>query len=64
MRVPKLSGRSGWGYREVARRHGDFAEAGCAAVTWVREDNTLAALRLALIGLGDRPLLVQADVTD
>ena len=64
VRVPKLSGRSGWGFSEVARRHGDFAEAGCAAVAWVREDNTLAALRLALFGLGDRPLLVEPDVTD
>ena len=57
VRVPTPAAGSGWGFAEVARRHGDFAEAGCAAV--VRRDEGGLAARLALFGVADRPLLME-----
>lgn len=45
-------------FAEVARRHGDFAIAG-AALAARRADQRLIAVRLALLGMGDRPLLAQ-----
>lgn len=51
----------GWGFRELARRHGDFALTG--AVATVDRDpsgTTAAAVSLALFGVGDRPVRVDA----
>lgn len=45
-------------FAEVARRHGDFAIAG-AALAARRAHQSLVAVRLALLGMGDRPLLAQ-----
>jgi carbon-monoxide dehydrogenase medium subunit len=55
VRVRTPGPRSGWGFAEVARRHGDFAEAGCAAVLEREGENDM--LRLALFGVADKPLL-------
>ena len=45
-------------FAEIARRHGDFAIAG-AALAARRHGESLRAVRLALLGMGDRPLLAQ-----
>jgi carbon-monoxide dehydrogenase medium subunit len=45
----------GWGFREMARRHGDFALAGAAAVVSV-VDGKLAHVRIGLLGAGLTPL--------
>ena len=45
-------------FAEVARRRGDFAIAG-AALAARRAHQCLVAVRLALLGMGDRPLLAQ-----
>ncbi|WP_113703994.1 FAD binding domain-containing protein [Nonomuraea lactucae] len=58
---PVLPAGSGTAFREVARRHGDYALAGvCAAVT-LDEDLHVASARVACIGVG--PVPVVADVT-
>jgi carbon-monoxide dehydrogenase medium subunit len=51
--IPGPSWRAG--FAEFARRHGDFALAGCAALAQV-EGGALRDLRLVMFGAGDRPL--------
>ena len=46
----------GWGFAEVARRHGDFALVGAVALVWRRDDGVLAGARLALFGVGGAPV--------
>ena len=46
---------AGWGFAEVARRHGDFALVGAAALLW-RAAGRVAGARLAFFGGGGRPL--------
>lgn len=48
---------AGWGFHEVARRHGDFALAGAAAVVGLRE-GTVQHARLAVFGCAPTPALV------
>ncbi len=55
LRVPPLPAAAGWAWVELARRHGDFALAGVAAI--VRPDG---GGRLVLAGVGPRPLDVSA----
>ena len=53
--LPKLPPRTGWGFEEVARRHGDFALA-AAAVTLTVAGGAIAQARIALTGVGPTPL--------
>ena len=46
---PAAMAGTGYAFREVARRHGDFAIVGCAAVV------TRDAMHLAVAGVADRP---------
>lgn len=55
VRIPGLPDRTGWGFEELARRHGDFAIIGVAVVLSLRPDGAIAAARLAYAGGGDRP---------
>ena len=55
--LPKLPPRTGWGFAEVARRHGDFALAAVAATLTVVADAIVEA-RIALTGVGRTPLRV------
>jgi carbon-monoxide dehydrogenase medium subunit len=52
---PALRSGAGWAFLELARRHGDFALVGVAAVA---EGD---GVRLAFAGVGPRPLLVESD---
>jgi carbon-monoxide dehydrogenase medium subunit len=52
---PVLGDGVGWAFTEFARRHGDFALAGVAAVA--HEDG----IRLAFAGVAGRPVLVESD---
>jgi carbon-monoxide dehydrogenase medium subunit len=57
VKVPAWPARAGWSFQEIARRHGDFALAGVAAV--VQLDASGAActdVRLAAIGVGPSPV--------
>jgi CO/xanthine dehydrogenase FAD-binding subunit len=48
--------RTGTCFMEVARRRGDFALMGVAAILTVTEDGTCARAHLAYCGAGDRPV--------
>jgi carbon-monoxide dehydrogenase medium subunit len=50
---------AGWGFHEVARRHGDFALAGAAAVLTLRAGR-VAGARVAVFGCGPTPLRAAA----
>jgi CO/xanthine dehydrogenase FAD-binding subunit len=53
--LPKLPPKTGWGFEELARRHGDFALA-AAASTLTLSDGLIAQARLALTGVGPTAL--------
>lgn len=57
---PALPPRTGTAFREVARRHGDYALAGVCAVVGLDDDLRVATARVACIGVG--PVPVVADV--
>jgi carbon-monoxide dehydrogenase medium subunit len=53
---PAARPRSGASFMEVARRRGDFALAGVAAVVSLDDEDRCSQIRLALCGVGDTPL--------
>jgi carbon-monoxide dehydrogenase medium subunit len=53
---PAMTPRSGGCFLEVARRRGDFALAGVAAIVTLDDEGRCAGLRLALCGVGDTPV--------
>jgi carbon-monoxide dehydrogenase medium subunit len=53
---PVLAPRSGVCFMEIARRRGDFAIAGVAAVVTLDEERRCASVRLALCGVGETPV--------
>lgn len=57
--LPKLPPRTGWGFEEVARRHGDFALAAVAKTLTV-SDGAIAQTRIALTGVGPTALRAPA----
>jgi carbon-monoxide dehydrogenase medium subunit len=48
--------RTGWGFAEVARRHGDFALAGAVALLRSDPEGRVAHVRLALFGVSGTPV--------
>ncbi|HEY6761205.1 MAG TPA: xanthine dehydrogenase family protein subunit M [Baekduia sp.] len=61
VRIPVRRPGEGFALREVARRHGDFALAGCAArVVLDAGAGRLTAARVVLFGVGGRPLRLPA----
>jgi CO/xanthine dehydrogenase FAD-binding subunit len=57
--LPKLPPRTGWGFEEVERRHGDFALAAVAATLTV-SDGAIGEARIALTGVGPTPVRAAA----
>jgi carbon-monoxide dehydrogenase medium subunit len=55
IRIPGAPERTGGGFEELARRHGDFAIIGVAAVLSLETNGAIASARLAYAGGGDRP---------
>jgi CO/xanthine dehydrogenase FAD-binding subunit len=53
--LPKLPPHTGWGFDEVARRHGDFALAAVAA-TLTMSGGVIEQARIALTGVGAKAL--------
>ncbi|GGS52594.1 carbon monoxide dehydrogenase [Planobispora rosea] len=58
---PALPPRSGTAFHEVARRHGDYALAGVAALVGLDDDLRVSTARVACVSVG--PVPVAADVT-
>jgi aerobic carbon-monoxide dehydrogenase medium subunit len=59
IRIPRPSARSGFGFLEISRRHGDFALVGVAAVVRLDGNGRCADARVALLSVGDRPMLAE-----
>ena len=57
IRIPRLPARSGCAFQEISRRHGDFALVGVAAVVRLDENGRCDEARVALLSVGDRPIL-------
>ncbi|MEA2285070.1 MAG: aerobic carbon-monoxide dehydrogenase medium subunit [Solirubrobacteraceae bacterium] len=57
VRLPKATATSRWAFQHLARRHGDFALVGVAAVADVDDDGRCAGVRIALSGVADVPVL-------
>lgn len=55
IRIPALPAGTGWGFKEVSRRHGDFALAG-VATTLRLVGGSCAGPRVVLFGVGSVPL--------
>jgi carbon-monoxide dehydrogenase medium subunit len=57
--IPRVAKRSGYAFQEVSRRHGDFALVGVAASVVLDERGRCASARIALLSVGDRPMLAE-----
>jgi CO/xanthine dehydrogenase FAD-binding subunit len=57
---PALPAGSGWAFEEAARRHGDYAQVGVAAIVRLGGDGRCAEARLVFLAVGDGPLLASA----
>ena len=57
--IPAAAPRAGWAFTEVSRRHGDFALAGLAMQVSVDGDGRCDAARIALLGVGEGPVLAR-----
>jgi CO/xanthine dehydrogenase FAD-binding subunit len=55
--IPPPAPGTGWAFEEVARRHGDFALAGAAAVVTVDEGGVCRSARVVLFGVGEGPVV-------
>lgn len=57
--IPKAAARTGFAFQEISRRHGDFALVGVAAAVTLDESGKCADSRIALLSVGDRPMLAE-----
>ena len=57
--VEPLPPRSGTGFVEMARRHGDYALAGVAAIATLAADGSCAAARLVCLNVGEVPQVAE-----
>lgn len=55
--VPALPPRSGWAFREIARRHGDYALVGVAAIVRLsKNSDQCEQARIVFLSVGDGPV--------
>jgi len=54
--IPPLPARTGWAFLEVARRHGDYAQVGIAALVTLDESGRCQEARLVYLSVGDGPV--------
>ena len=54
--MPVTEPNAGWSFQEVARRHGDFALVGAAAMVALDDAGAIGEARICLFGVGDRPV--------
>jgi aerobic carbon-monoxide dehydrogenase medium subunit len=55
IRIPARRPKAGWAIEEVARRRGDFAMVGVAAMVELDGNNRCQDARIALFGVGEKP---------
>jgi carbon-monoxide dehydrogenase medium subunit len=56
VRIPPSPAHAGWCCLEIARRHGDFALVGAAAMVGLDDSGLVSEARISLFGVADRPL--------
>lgn len=54
--IPPPSPRTGCGFSEFARRAGDYAIAGCAAMVTLNDSSAVADARIVFLSVGDGPV--------
>ncbi len=54
--LPPMPPRTGWAFREFARRHGDYALSGVAALVTLDDGGTCREVRLVFLSAGDVPM--------
>jgi aerobic carbon-monoxide dehydrogenase medium subunit len=54
--IPPMPARTGYAFREMSRRHGDYALAGVACAVALDDRGACADARIVLIGLGTQPI--------
>ncbi|HKI02832.1 MAG TPA: xanthine dehydrogenase family protein subunit M [Thermoanaerobaculia bacterium] len=54
--IPPLPPRTGWAFQEIARRHGDYAQVGIAALVTLDDAGRCREARLVYLSAGDRPV--------
>jgi carbon-monoxide dehydrogenase medium subunit len=54
--LPPMPARSGWSFLEIARRHGDYALVGVAAVVTLDDRDRCHQARLVFLSVGDGPV--------
>lgn len=59
VQIPALPARTGVAFEEIARRHGDYALVGAAAVVTLDGSGRVASSRLAFLSIGDGPVVVR-----
>ena len=57
--IPAMFPRSGWAFREIARRHGDYALVGVAATVRLDEAGRCEDARLVFFSVGEGPVEAQ-----
>jgi carbon-monoxide dehydrogenase medium subunit len=58
--IPNLSTATGHAFEEVARRHGDFALAGVAALLTLDESGMCSGARLVFLSAGEIPIIARS----
>jgi carbon-monoxide dehydrogenase medium subunit len=53
---PAFPKKTGWSFMEIARRHGDYAMAGLAAIVTLADDGTCEQARLVYLNVGDKAM--------
>jgi CO/xanthine dehydrogenase FAD-binding subunit len=56
VRVPAAPAGAGWSFQEVARRPGDFALVGVAAMVALDSSSSIRECRISLLGVAPRPI--------
>jgi len=54
--IPQITPNTGYAFKEVARRHGDFALAGVAATVTLDENKKCSHAKVVLLGVGNTPM--------
>ncbi|HEX5761218.1 MAG TPA: FAD binding domain-containing protein [Thermoanaerobaculia bacterium] len=57
--LPPPPPRAGWAFLEVARRHGDYAQVGVAALVALEADGRCREARLVYLSVGDAPVVAE-----
>jgi 6-hydroxypseudooxynicotine dehydrogenase subunit alpha len=61
VQIPRLPAGTGTAFDEFARRHGDYAIGGAAAVITLNQDGVCIGARIAVLGAGDPGLVRRPD---